>query len=443
MVALAGSRQASGPARGRPDGERVHDDREEQTVTPLASDLGRRPLRQPAATDRPAEAQPRGQRERADIAVIGGGLAGAIAATLLDRAGFDVILIDPHETYPPDFRCEKLEQGHIEVLRKTGLAEAVIRASTCTEELWVARFGRLVDKAPFKQYGMAYEALVNAMRAEIPPGIRRCRSWADEITPGPDRQEIRLSDGRRVDVRLAVLASGANWRLREALGVRRELSSPCHSITVGFDLRRADGGEFAFPALQYNPERAGDDVAYLTLFRIGGTMRANLFLYQPLKGPRVAAFRTDPDAALRALLPGLSRLIGDFTVQGPVKVRPTDLHVMRGYEMPGVVMIGDAFATPCPATGTGSLKLFTDVERLCNAYIPVWMASPGMPVEKIRAFYEDPVKTSCDSLSVAKAYALRTISTDRSLYGRMRLWLRFYSRLARWGLRATLRRRRA
>ena len=410
-------------------------------MTPLATDLVHAPLRQGAGPDRPAAAQQR--REWADIAVVGGGLAGAMAATLLDRAGFDVILVDPHETYPPDFRCEKLEQGHIEVLRKTGLAEAVIRAATPTEELWIARFGRLVDVVPFKQYGMAYDALVNTVRAEIPPSVRRCRSWADEITPGPDRQQIRLSDGRHVDVRLAVLASGANWRLRAALGVRRDLSSPCHSITVGFDLRRADGREFDFPALQYNPERAGNDVAYLTLFRIGGAMRANLFLYHPLKDPRVAAFRTDPDAALRALLPGLSRLIGDVVVGGPVKVRPTDLHVTRGREMPGVVMIGDACATPCPATGTGSLKLFTDVERLCNAYVPVWMASPGMPVEKIRAFYEDPAKTSCDGLSVAKAHALRRISTDRSLYGRMQLWLRFCSRLARWGLRSTLRRRRA
>lgn len=227
----------------------------------------------------------------------------------------------------------------------------------------MARFGRLVDVMPFKQYGMAYDRLVNTVRAEVPPDIRRCCSWADGITPGPDRQEIRLSDGCRVDVRLAVLASGGDWSLRESLGVKRGLSSPCHSITVGFDLRRADGG--------------------------------------------------------------------DFAVQGPVKVRPTDLHVTRGYAMPGVVMIGDAFATPCPATGTGSLKLFTDVERLCNAPIPVWMASPGMGVDETRSFYEDPAKTRCDGLSVAKAHALRAISTDASLHGQARRWLRFCARLAR------------
>ncbi len=40
-----------------------------------------------------------------DIAIVGGGLAGSTAAAMLGRAGFRVVLIDPHTVYPPDFRC--------------------------------------------------------------------------------------------------------------------------------------------------------------------------------------------------------------------------------------------------------------------------------------------------------------------------------------------------
>jgi 2-polyprenyl-6-methoxyphenol hydroxylase-like FAD-dependent oxidoreductase len=41
-----------------------------------------------------------------DVAIVGGGLAGSLAAAMLGRASIDAALVDPHEHYPPDFRCE-------------------------------------------------------------------------------------------------------------------------------------------------------------------------------------------------------------------------------------------------------------------------------------------------------------------------------------------------
>lgn len=375
---------------------------------------------------------------RHQIVVVGGGLAGSMAACVLGRAGHSVILIDPHEIYPPDFRCEKIEAGHMDVLRRSGLAESVIGAATHTDRLWIARFGRLVDKTPFEQYGMAYERLVNTIRTQIPARVPIRRSWVTAIEPDGDHQRVILSDGEAISARLVILASGLNWTLREALGMVRDLVSPCHSITLGFDLVPRAGEAFPFNALQYNPERAGDGMAYLTLFRMGEAMRANLFLYQTLKSPWIREFRSDPTETLERLLPSLRRIAGDYEVAGPIKVRPTDLHVMRNFEKAGIVLIGDAFATPCPATGTGTLKVFTDVDRLCNVHIPKWLATPGMGVEKIRAFYDDPVKRACDADSVARAHRLRALSVGQGLAWHARHWLRFVIRRVRWSIRSLL-----
>ena len=65
-----------------------------------------------------------------DIVIAGAGLAGSTAAAMLSRAGYDVLLVDPHTTYPPDFRCEKLDRSQIEILKKTGLADVVLKVAT-------------------------------------------------------------------------------------------------------------------------------------------------------------------------------------------------------------------------------------------------------------------------------------------------------------------------
>jgi hypothetical protein len=103
------------------------------------------------------------------------------------------------------------------------------------------------------------------------------------------------------------------------------------------------------------------------------------------------------------------------------------------------VLVGDAFETSCPVSGTGSDKVFTDVERLCNVHIPAWLATEGMDESKIAAFYDDPVKRACDAWSSAKAHNFRSVSIDRGLYWQAQRWARFLA----WFGHGLLRRMRA
>jgi hypothetical protein len=171
-------------------------------------------------------------------------------------------------------------------------------------------------------------------------------------------------------------------------------------------------------------------MAYLTLFPIGSAMRANLMVYRDMDDPWLPAFRKTPEAAMCELMPRLERLMGKFRVSGVIRIRPADLGINENYLQPGVVLAGDAFSTSCPAAGTGTTKVFNDVQLLCNNFIPRWLASEGMDTGKIAAFYDDPEKVACEADCLAKAYHLRSLSIDDALSWRVKRWARFAVRLS-------------
>ncbi|MBW7970923.1 NAD(P)/FAD-dependent oxidoreductase [Bradyrhizobium sp. BR 10289] len=372
-----------------------------------------------------------------DIAIIGGGLSGSTAAAMLGRAGISTVLIDPHERYPADFRVEKLSgQVQVERFLKTGIGESVLRRATFVGENWIARFGHLLDKAPSRQFNILYDSLVNAVRDEIPAGVERICAKAVAVETSPERQRVTLSNDETISARLVVLANGLNVGLRHQLGIARKIVSTCHSISIGFDVVPAGRTSFDFPALTYFSERPSDRLAYITLFPVGTRMRANLFVYRSFDDPWLRELRRAPAETLNAALPRLKRITGAFDIPGDIKIRPVDLYVNDAGDLPGLVLVGDAFATSCPAAGTGCDKVFTDVERLCNVYIPAWLASDGMDASKVAGFYADPVKRECDEWAAAKAFDFRSVSTATSPYWTAQRWARFIA----WSVQGFLRR---
>lgn len=371
-----------------------------------------------------------------DVAIVGGGLAGSTAAAMLGRAGVTAVLIDPHPLYPAELRCEKLGGDQLDLLRKTGLAEPTLRATTLDGEVWEARYGYVVARKPSDQHGIMYDTLVNTMRAQIPPSVETIHAKASAISSSDERQRILLSNDEEISARLVVLANGLNVGLRHTLGIQRRVISECHSITLGFNVEPVGRAAFDFPALTYWPRRTSSRMAYLSVFPIGEQMRVNLMVYRQITDPWLSRFRQLPEETMLAMMPGLARMMGEFRVSGQVKIRPADLCVTEGHLQPGVVLVGDAFSTSCPAAGTGTTKVFTDVGRLCNVYIPQWLATEGVGAQKISQFYDDPEKTACEARSLAKAYHLRSLSIDDGLYWRAQRSARFVARLSKGILRS-------
>lgn len=355
-----------------------------------------------------------GAPQRTDIVIIGAGLAGCAAAATLARAGIDVVLIDAAAAVPPSLRAEKLGTDILDLFDRLDLGATVRAAATPIRSVWIARFGHVMKRRSRLEYAFAYKSLLTALRADLPAGVDLRFGRVADIASGPDRQRVTLSDGSVIEARLLIVATGSSAAIHRRVGIEVVEAGRDHSICIGFYLK-APPTDFPFESIVYHGERWSDRVAYISLFPIGSRMRVNMFVYREHDEAWLRAFREAPEATLRSTLPNLERVCGPIAVDGPVDIRPIDLRLTEGHARAGVVLIGDAYCTACPVSGTGMHKALIDVERLCRAHVPGWLATPGMDAQKIAAFYADETKTAFDRASLARSSRLRGLSVGQGL----------------------------
>ena len=365
-----------------------------------------------------------GSRET-EVAIIGGGIAGSLVACMLEKSGTEYVVIDPRSEYPDEFRCEKFNAEQITLLRQTGVADRMFEAITPVSDVWMARFGRLVRKQNYPHYGFSYQTAVNALRKDFADSSRFIQGTVADVKTTPEKQCVYLTDNRVVDARLVILASGANRELQTKLGFHQTMLSERHCLAIGFDVKPAAGSEFPFDTMTYWPENASEQMSYLTFFRCGEGWRANLFGYWSIRDDRIRQLKTEPEACLHALMPGLEKITGKFSIPGKLRVRPIDLYQWNANMLDGIVAIGDAWSSSCPGAGTGTTKAINDALQLCKTHVPEWLATPGMPSGKITAFYRDAEKLKVDQASLSEAFKLRSLTLENGLYWNMQRWARF------------------
>lgn len=326
-----------------------------------------------------------------DVLVVGAGLGGAMVAAVLSRAGFDVAVVDRHATYPSDFRAEQLVGSQTDALRRLGLLDGIVGQTSPMPNATSACCGKLIERTNEAHYGLRYDAMVNAVRS-LANRATFIVGRVAQVTTGPELQTAVLADGTIIQARLVVLATGPNdGSLPAGLGIKRTMLSEHHSLTFGFDLQAASRDIFVCYG-----ERAGDKMDYLTVFPIGDAMRANLFCYVDPSDPWVKLFKQDPKQALLGVMPSLTEAIGPFEVVSKVQARPNSIQRAENVEQhAGVVLIGDAYQSPCPAVGSGIGRILSEVEVL-SRLVPSWLATPGMDANKVAQFYGDPAKRRYD-----------------------------------------------
>jgi 2-polyprenyl-6-methoxyphenol hydroxylase-like FAD-dependent oxidoreductase len=352
------------------------------------------------------------------IIIVGAGMAGTTLAAVLGQQGRRVILVDPRSSCPRVFKAEKVDQEPVRLLRKFGLLQHLIPHSRRWSEVHAGYDGRIFKTLRTEQYGITYADMVNALRANLPPVVDyRCDS-VEHIANSGQLQRVKLRSGGELTSRLVVLTSGVSGGLLAGLNLRRRVLQKDQCVVLGFDVAASEEQPFDFDSVVYYSANPSTCISYLTFFKVRNTMRANLFVYRSAYDPWIREFIREPEQMLRCHLPELSRVTGQFHVTSKVESGNVDLYSVEGNPQPGVVLVGDAFQTACPATGLGVSKILTDVDVLSTC-IPRWLATPGMGTDKLGDFYNHPSKLAADSLALQRAHHDRSLAVDPSLRWRI------------------------
>lgn len=358
-----------------------------------------------------------------DVLVIGAGLAGTSTAIVLARCGIGVRLIDARPTCPNVFRAEKLEPQHLDWFDGLGLTDTWRSSASSISEIWHAAGGRLTRRKACRQMGLPYADLVNRMRAHLEPDVDVRIGQVTRVIPDRERPRVVLATGEVHDARLVVLATGMGALLDNSLGLRTTVLVREQSLAFGFDIVEANRGTFPFDALTYWPDGHATRIAFLSIFRMPGRMRANLFTYWRAREPRAGQFLRAPSDELALLLPGLTAVVGEFgVVERPIAAR-IDLSRKEGRLPPGVLLIADAWQNACPTTGDGVTKTLSDVIALA-ALVPSWLDSSHIDPSRLQAFYDVPTRAAVDHASFSRASYARRLATDRTVGWRARRTLR-------------------
>lgn len=360
----------------------------------------------------------------ADVVIVGAGLAGSIAAAVLAQKAVRVILIDSRNNYPGCFKSERIYEDQIILFRKFGLIDGLRLFASPIHEVTYVRGPECIRRLRVDQYGISYKDMVNGVRCQIPMSAVWKTGRVRDIQPGLEVSRVTLLSGETITARLCVLACGTGGHLHQGLGIEKRIIRKGQSLVIGFNVAGDNGKHFPFEALKYHPLATDDRVAFLNLFPIRDIMRANLAVYRLPNEEWVTEFKQNPHEVLLSMLPGLVRFTGPFHIASKLEMCPIDQYSVMGHIRPGLVLIGDCYQNVCPTSGMGVSKILTDVDCL-GRYVPEWLQTSGMDVDKISNFYGDRRKRVCDEATIHLAQNWRELSTNTSYLWHLRRELRY------------------
>lgn len=350
------------------------------------------------------------QDQRYDVLIVGGGIAGSVAAWTFSRQGLSVALIDERDFAAPFFRAERISSLAIADLRDLGLGELIDEVALPLETTAVIKGGKVQRTTYEVDYSVPLWQLVNRIRESLKesPLVDFISDVVGSVDTGPEVQTVFLKKGQReLCGKLLVVATGASTAFLKNIGVAREIISKNHSSTFGFDL--IPGPDFELPASSVTIRICREGADYMNVFPTPeGGFRANLFTYWSAGDAVQKEFvKGDSTALLKRLSPSLMNSTGSWTVGETLECGAVSVMKSTGYEKPGFVLIGDAYGRICPCCGRGINKVIRDVLTL-QKMVPGWIADDvALTPEVLASYYHDDTREAYEEWVYTQSLTLR------------------------------------
>ncbi len=304
-----------------------------------------------------------------DFAIVGGGLAGSVAALALGNLGYKTALIAPAPSRE-DSRTTALMAQSIRFLEELGVWQAVLPHAAALSTLQILDGTNRLFRAPpvrFQSseigleafgYNIPNSALLSELRAAVQAhaGITEMHASCTSIDLSATPVVLGLDTDMTVTAGFVIAADGRNSFVRSSAGIDvRRWAYPQTAVVLNFEHSLPHGNMSTEFHTQTGP---------FTQVPLPGNRSSLVWVQDAGGADRLVSL--GPEALSRQIEQCMQSVLGKVAVAGPVQVWPLSGMAARQFGTGNVALIGEA-AHVFPPIGAQGLNLsLRDIMALCE-----------------------------------------------------------------------------